>query len=242
MRAQRTWLILGITALGAIEQCLRNALHGPEPVDLLARAMLSRFMDKPQDAADTAIRKILERVDARVRAQVRNEWGRRRRERLQEPLSPNSLIVLAGHRSAGKSSLLPLVAQALDRPSVDLDKRIAEQHQRPLREWVLQDEPGFRRAERETFLSLTPTQVVAVGGGFLSLHPDLLTPHFTAIVPISFETYVERLSRDQKRPRLRPELSLDEELRLVYQEREAKHARGPGQPLWRLFQLMKSLC
>jgi shikimate kinase len=44
------------------------------------------------------------------------------------------------------------------------------------------------------------------------------------LVPISEETYRERLRADCARPRLRPHLSLDEELSQVFSERERQHA------------------
>jgi shikimate kinase len=133
-------------------------------------------------------------------------------------------VVLAGHRAAGKTQMLPPVARALGRAGVDLDVELARRHSRSLREWVESDERDFRVAERETFRSLPSGLVVAVGGGFLSHHPELLRGCLTVEVPISFETYVERLSRDTTRARLRPELPLDQELREVYSEREFLHA------------------
>ena len=48
---------------------------------------------------------------------------------------------------------------------------------------------------------------------------------YTLLVPISLETYRERLSQDTRRPRLRPELSLEEELTSVYAQRTALHDR-----------------
>jgi shikimate kinase len=65
---------------------------------------------------------------------------------------------------------------------------------------------------------------VATGGGFLSLHADLLRDHTAVLVPITFETYRARLLGDATRPRLRPQLSLEEELAQVYAEREERHA------------------
>lgn len=166
---------------------------------------------------------LLDDVDPRLQAVLRAEWNRRRNE-LTEGLPCDVTVVLAGHRSAGKSRLLPKVAKALGRSSVDLDLELERRHGRPIREWFATDARDFRIAERDTFRSLPSGLVVAVGGGFLSHHPDALRGCVVVEVPISFETYAERLRADTTRPRLNPELSIEEELREVYSEREFKHA------------------
>lgn len=132
-------------------------------------------------------------------------------------------VVLAGHRAAGKSTVLPLVAQALGRPAIDLDAELERRAGRSLRSWFEADAASFRAAERSVFAALPPGGVVAVGGGFLSLHADLLRGCLTVLVPVTFETFVERLSADRSRPRLMPAVSLHEELTASWSEREAKH-------------------
>ncbi len=62
-----------------------------------------------------------------------------------------------------------------------------------------------------------------MGGGFLSHHADALRGCLAVLIPVTFETYVERLRADATRPRLRPELTLDAELREIYFEREELH-------------------
>ncbi|GHG99135.1 shikimate kinase [Comamonas sp. JC664] len=140
---------------------------------------------------------------------------------------PGQTVVIAGHRSAGKSRLLPLVARMLARPGVDLDTHLERLHGRPLRTWVAEAPQAFRAAERRALLELPPGGLVAVGGGFLSHHPDALAGLFTVVVPVCFDTYRERLLADQTRPRLRTDVSLEEELSTVFHEREALHARVP---------------
>lgn len=173
---------------------------------------------------------LLDEVDVRLQPGLRAERLRRADE-LVEGLPRDVTVVLAGQRAAGKSRLLQPVAQALGRQAVDLDTILAEQSPRPLREWIEGDERSFRLAEREAFSKLPPGLVIAVGGGFLSHHADLLTHTVTVEVPISFETYVERLEHDVSRPRLRPQLSVPEELRQVYAERVALHAQARPLPL-----------
>ncbi|CAM3060473.1 shikimate kinase [Corallococcus sp. ZKHCc1 1396] len=136
-------------------------------------------------------------------------------------------VVLAGHRAAGKTRLLPLVSRLLGRTGLDLDAELERRHGRPLRTWVAESPTTFRAAERETLGLLPGGGVVAVGGGFLSHHPDALREHFTLVVPVSFDTYRERLTADTTRPRLRADVSLEEELHSMFHEREALHARVP---------------
>ena len=168
---------------------------------------------------------LFDEVDPRLQPVLRGEWLRRRGE-LGEALPCDVTVVLAGHRAAGKSRMLQPMVKALGREAVDLDVSLGEQSQRSLREWVASDERGFRAAERELFSKLPPGLVVAVGGGFLSHHADLLRACVTVEVPISFETYVERLQNDGTRPRLRPELPVVEELKENYAERELLHAQA----------------
>ncbi|HYO69831.1 MAG TPA: shikimate kinase [Archangium sp.] len=154
------------------------------------------------------------------------------REELARPgprLLPTSgqTVAIGGHRSAGKTRLLPLVSALLDTQGLDLDVELERRSGRSLRDWVAQDANGFREAERGLFLELPRGSVVAVGGGFLSHHPEALQSCYTLLVPISFETYRERLLADTTRPRLRPGMSLEEELHSIYHQRQVLHAAIP---------------
>ncbi|HUB05997.1 MAG TPA: shikimate kinase [Myxococcales bacterium] len=140
-------------------------------------------------------------------------------------LDPGRRVVLVGHRAAGKSRLLPLVAEWLGWPALDLDRELEGRSGRSLHAWLGADPAGFRHAERELFRTLPPAHVIAAGGGFLSLHGDALSGDVAVLVPISRETYRERLLADASRPRLRPDLPLADELEIVYADREARHAR-----------------
>lgn len=169
------------------------------------------------------VQRIIDALDPSVVPEVLARYGRP--PSLAWPTEQQQLV-LVGHRSAGKSRLLPLVSELVGRPPVDLDAAIAERGGRDLREWVREDIAGFRRAERETFEALPRGKVIAAGGGFLALHADLLSAHVAVLIPISFGAYSARLSSDTTRPRLRPELTLEEELRAVFFEREALHLRA----------------
>lgn len=169
-------------------------------------------------------------VDPRLRDDVRRDLQGASASRVP-PLAEDRRWVIAGHRAAGKSSLMRMLARVVPRPAVDLDEELARRAGRPLREWVREDLKGFRAAEREVFSSLPTRTLVSVGGGFLSLNPDLLEDAELLVVPITFETYAERLRRDNSRPRLRPEVPLEEELRGLWEEREALHAKVPARRL-----------
>ncbi|OJH35584.1 shikimate kinase [Cystobacter ferrugineus] len=170
------------------------------------------------------IEKILGAVDPRLTDSIREEFAR-----LPPGTPPPAwrTIVIGGHRSAGKTRLLPLVSALTGRPGVDLDVELEKHSGRSLRDWVATDTDGFRRAERDLFLTLPAGGLVAVGGGFLSHHPEALRDCHTLLVPITFETYRERLLKDTRRPRLRPDVSLEEELSAIYEQREVLHARVP---------------
>jgi shikimate kinase len=165
---------------------------------------------------------LLRHLDPRLRDGLTAEF-QRRVEAPGEGLPRGVGIVLAGHRGAGKSTVLPFVAAALKRTAVDLDVELERRAGRSLRSWFEADVVSFRAAEREVFASLPPGGVVAVGGGFLSLHADLLRDCLTVLVPVTWETFAERLTADTSRPRLRPALTLQQELEAIWAERESKH-------------------
>lgn len=170
------------------------------------------------------IERILAAVDPRLAPALRQELA------LPGPgplPSEGQTVVLGGHRAAGKTRLLPLVSELLGRPGLDLDAELERRTGRSLRDWVAEDTQGFRAAERGMLQVLPRGSVIAVGGGFLSNHPDALDSCYTLLVPVSFETYRERLLADTSRPRLRPGVSLEEEIHSVYHQRQELHARVP---------------
>lgn len=78
-------------------------------------------------------------------------------------------VVLIGLPGAGKSTVGPLIAEALGVPFVDLDVRIAARTGRPVgRIFAEAGEPAFRaleRAEMDAALG-EPASVIAPGGGW----------------------------------------------------------------------------
>jgi shikimate kinase len=184
----------------------------------------------PEPSVDEPYRlveQLIEHLDPRLQAWVR--------EALATPgptavPAPGQTVVIAGHRAAGKTRVLPLVGRLLGRVGLDLDREL-ESTGRSLRTWVAEDPTAFRAAERQALLRVPAGSLVSVGGGFLSHHPEALAGMFTLVVPVSFETYRERLLADTSRPRLRPGVTLEEEIAHVFHEREALHARVPTVPM-----------
>lgn len=184
--------------------------------------------ERSADARRLILEQLLDAVDPRLGPKLRESLG----QPGPTPLpAAGQTVVLAGHRSAGKTRLLPVISQLLGRPGLDLDVELERSSGRSLKTWVAEDPPSFRAAERRALVSLPPGSLVAVGGGFLSHHPDALAGMFTVLIPVSFETYRERLLADTSRPRLRPGITLEEEIATVFHEREALHARVPTVPL-----------
>ncbi len=163
-------------------------------------------------------------IDPRLAQAQRAAWERRRGLAV-EPLPRGVTVALVGHRASGKSTLLPHVSKLLGREGVDLDLELARRSGRDLRSWLGDDAASFRAAERECFESLPAGSLVACGGGFLAHHPSAVVGCVAVSVPVTFQTYQERLRADTTRPRLLPELSVEEELRQIWQEREERHRR-----------------
>lgn len=179
-------------------------------------------MSGPSAEQQHLVERILEAVDPRLSPSLREELQRPGPRALP---APGQTVVIGGHRTAGKTRLLPLVGQLLGRQGVDLDHELERRYGRSLREWVTKDHDSFRQAERGLLLELPRGSLVATGGGFLAYHAETLIHCYTLLVPISFETYRERLLADTTRPRLRPGMSLEEEISSIYQQRELLHAR-----------------
>jgi shikimate kinase len=186
-------------------------------------------MSEPSaDARRLTLEQILDSLDPRLAPRLRESLAAPGPSLLP---APGQTVVIAGHRTAGKTRVLPLIARLLGRPGLDLDKELEAATGRSLRTWVAEDPAAFRAAERQALLEFPPGSLVAVGGGFLSHHPEALAGMFTLVVPVSFETYRERLLADTSRPRLRPGVTLEEEIATVFHEREALHARVPTVPM-----------
>lgn len=118
-----------------------------------------------------------------------------------------SHIFLTGFMGAGKSSVGQLLADALSRPFIDLDREIERREGRSIPElFSAMGESGFRQAEHEALEAVgAEPSVVATGGGAV-LRDDnaaFLREHGTVVyLAVSPEAAVCRIGGGESRPLL----------------------------------------
>lgn len=122
-------------------------------------------------------------------------------------------LVLIGGRACGKTSVGQALAQALQRPFVDLDEVLVAEAGRSIAELVAEEGwPGFRRREKELVARWggRPGQVLAPGGGVV-LDPEnvrILREHGLVIwLYAEPATLSQRLRQDQGSRDFRPSLT-----------------------------------
>jgi len=116
-------------------------------------------------------------------------------------------IWLIGMMGAGKSTVGPVLAQALERPFCDTDEAICERAGRTIPEIFERDgEPGFRALEREVIEAAgADGAVVALGGGALTPPGmvECLRERGTLVyLRARPETLLERIGDAEERPLL----------------------------------------
>lgn len=109
-------------------------------------------------------------------------------------------LVLVGLMGVGKSTVGPLVADALGRRFIDLDAEVERRAGRTVRELVTIDgEPEFRRLEAETMAELVaapnPVVLATGGGAVLDAHSRQLMRDRPLVVWLraSVDTLVDRV-------------------------------------------------
>lgn len=109
-------------------------------------------------------------------------------------------LVLVGLMGVGKSTVGPLVADALGRRFIDLDAEVERRAGRTVRELVIIDgEPEFRRLEAETMAEVvaapTPVVLATGGGAVLDAHSRQLLRDLPLVVWLraSVDTLVDRV-------------------------------------------------
>ena len=136
-------------------------------------------------------------------------------------------IILVGPRGSGKTTLGHALARSIDAPVYDTDRMVEERTGEPVaRLWDREGEGAFRGWESRLLQTLRelPPGVVSTGGGIVLSADNRrllaeLGPVFYLHVPV--EQLVSRLSNAyEKRPRLRAEIPLSEEIRQVTRERD----------------------
>ncbi|TXD38146.1 hypothetical protein FRC98_04405 [Lujinxingia vulgaris] len=127
-------------------------------------------------------------------------------------------ILLVGHRGVGKSTLGRLAASQLGRPFFDLDDVIAEQSGTTIADLVARDIESFRTTEARTARTLVEhhnAPIIASGAGLNAFPPGAI------IVWIHRDGWQPTVATSA-RPRVRPELSLDDEHRWMIDTREPR--------------------
>lgn len=117
-------------------------------------------------------------------------------------------IALIGFMGSGKSTVGPLVAEALGRTFVDLDAVVTEETGRTVAEiFAAEGEDGWRRREHRALLDATERKdlVLGCGGGVVTglENRDVLRKEFlTLYLSATPESLLERLRGSKGRPLL----------------------------------------
>ncbi len=141
--------------------------------------------------------------------------------------SLSRFVILVGPRGSGKTTLGHALARAIDSPVYDTDRMVEERTGEPVaRLWERDGEGAFRAWESRVLAALSglPPGVVSTGGGII-LDPANrkilaeMGPVFYLHVPV--DQLVGRLAHAyEKRPRLKADVPLSEEIRQVSLERD----------------------
>lgn len=140
-------------------------------------------------------------------------------------------IFLTGFMASGKSTVGPLLADALGYRFVDMDHVIAERCGKSIPQIFEQEgERAFREAEREVLVELSGCDdiIIATGGGALASERGMRMARSSGVVvylDASVETILERVgSNAAERPLLKG--SVDEEVRRLLELRRPCYERS----------------
>lgn len=146
-------------------------------------------------------------------------------------MTPNDMtITLIGYRGSGKSSVAPLLAEALGWDWCDADQEIESQAGCSIRQiFESEGEAGFRSRETEVLNQLLarPRSVIAAGGG--AILADINRQRMQTAGPVVWlqanpETLAARIAGDQTSASRRPSLTSKS---AVEEVTDVLHARTP---------------
>lgn len=135
-------------------------------------------------------------------------------------------IYLVGFMGAGKSTVARVLGKRLDWKVEDIDTRIERAERRDIPTIFRTDgEPYFRAREREALISLLPERgaIVASGGGTFAdaSNRELMLRDGAVIwLDASFETVLERIPVDGRRPLAADRLGMEQ----LYNQRLAAYS------------------
>jgi XRE family transcriptional regulator, aerobic/anaerobic benzoate catabolism transcriptional regulator len=189
--------------------------------------------EKPNGAADNALRRILAQVPERqldsAVARLREEFGASDRERYDR-------IALIGLRGAGKSTLGSMLAADLGVPFVELDKEIEKDAGTDLSEiFSLYGQTGYRRIEKKALdrvLRTRPRAVISIGGGVVSekeTYDQLLASCFTVWVKAKPEEHMSRVIAQGDFRAMADNAEAMEDLRRILEAREPLYRKADVQ-------------
>lgn len=145
-------------------------------------------------------------------------------------------ICLTGLRGAGKSTIGPLLARALEMPFLELNAVIEQQAGMPVEEIIaLYGQEGYRRLERqslEVIVSENDTLVLAVAGGIVSETDtyEYLLKHFHSIwLRADPQEHMSRVrAQGDERPMAGNPKAMDD-LKSILTSRESLYDKADGQ-------------
>ena len=152
---------------------------------------------------------------------------------LREVGPPQRVIALVGMRGAGKSTIGPALARALDQPFVEMDSLISDAAGLPIDQiFELHGPRHYRRLERETLLRVASGDggcVVAAAGGIVNDRTSwdlLLESAFVIWLRARPEDHWNRvIAQGDRRPMADNPAAMDE-LRAMLRAREALYAEA----------------
>ncbi len=133
-------------------------------------------------------------------------------------------VILCGFMGCGKTTVGKLVAQALERPFLDLDAYICAREGKTVAEiFDAFGEDGFREREHNACAALEKSQgqVIAAGGGTLAFARNVEALKINGVIvflDVSLETIAARLRGDDTRPLLNGP-GREEAMRTLYDAR-----------------------
>jgi shikimate kinase len=142
-------------------------------------------------------------------------------------IEPNLMhIYLLGYRGCGKSTVASLLAQLLDRPSIDTDDWIESATSQTIRDiFASVGEPGFRDLEQRAIAQVAGLQepsVVALGGGAVLRAANrqvIIDTGHRVWLKATPERLYERIQRDSatcdRRPSLTDQSGFEEVVKLL---------------------------